>query len=160
MESGPKRKPVIERFFRLINKTPSCWIWIGSCYKNGYGSFGVGIWKEGTFKNTYAHRVSYELHKGPIPIGLCVLHKCDNPPCVNPDHIWLGTTADNVRDKVNKKRHGFGEKNSQAILKEKDIIEIRKLHNDGMKQIEIAKKFPVHKGTIWQIVNRLSWKHI
>lgn len=160
MVSGPKRKSIVDRFYKLVDKTSICWNWIGSKYKNGYGSFGVGIWREGTFKNAYAHRISFELHNGPIPPGLCVLHKCDNRGCVNPSHLFLGTQAENIRDMVMKKRHDFGEKNAMAKLKESDIHEIRKLSHEGMTQKEIASHFPVKEDAIGAIIRGENWKHI
>lgn len=85
------------RFFRFIKKD-DCWNWIGSIGKNGYGYFSKNS------KAASAHRVSWEIHNGQIPDGLCVLHKCDNRKCVNPDHLFIGTYYDNIHDKINKGR--------------------------------------------------------
>lgn len=89
----------------FVNKTGSCWVWTGGLARGGYGIFmlkSIGIGKK-KFKR--AHRYSWEIHFGEIPNQLLVLHKCDNPPCVNPDHLFLGTQTDNVRDLVQKGRH-------------------------------------------------------
>src|SRR5689334_22633122 len=83
--------------------TDECWEWNGRTDKNGYGSLGVRIDRQR--KTLTAHRVSHELNIGPVPIGMFVLHRCDNPACVNPSHLWLGTHTDNMKDMVNKRRH-------------------------------------------------------
>jgi hypothetical protein len=90
-----------ERFERRTVRGPGCWSWAGAT-RNGYGVLGRGGRAEGL---VYAHRLSWELQHGPIPEGGCVLHRCDNPPCTNPDHLWLGTKADNNRDMAAKGRH-------------------------------------------------------
>jgi len=96
----PKHLSVKERFFEKVNKTNSCWLWTGALTSRGYGSFGV----EG--KVTSAHRYSYQIHIGKIPKGLIICHSCDVPACVNPEHLWAGTTSDNMKDMVAKNRNG------------------------------------------------------
>lgn len=91
-----------ERLWAKVDRTESCWIWTGGTNIKGYGCIGLGERGRG---KALAHRVSWELAFGPIPDGLWVLHHCDNPPCVRPDHLWLGTAADNNRDMVAKGRH-------------------------------------------------------
>ena len=90
-----------ERLERFTVRGPGCWGWIGAT-SSGYGRLGRGGRGEGL---VYAHRLSWELRNGPIPEGMCVLHRCDNPPCSNPDHLFLGTKADNNRDMSVKGRH-------------------------------------------------------
>ena len=93
--------PMEQRFWAQVRKGRGCWTWVGNLAAKGYGKIrtaGRGsAW-------LYAHRASWQLHNGPIPNGLCVLHRCDNPPCVNPEHLWLGTWADNNRDMALKGR--------------------------------------------------------
>lgn len=98
---GPKPKSIEERFWSKVVTNPGeCWEWAGSKHRHGHGQIYIGA---GT-PAQYAHRVSWEIHKGPIPKGVVVRHSCDNPGCVNPDHLELGTQADNVRDMVERGR--------------------------------------------------------
>lgn len=90
---------IVDRFLRHVSKTSKCWIWNGAVNNKGYGVFRING------KNYYAHRIAHEIFKGTIPDGLLVCHHCDNPPCVRPDHLFIGTISDNARDMVSKKRH-------------------------------------------------------
>ena len=119
------KQPLEQRFFTYIKKTKTCWNWFGDIGVNGYGRF----WYEG--KTVYAHRLSYMLHKGEITNNLCILHICDNPKCVNPKHLFLGTNKKNTTDRNNKGRQARGEFSGMAKLKEKDILQIRQLYEKG-----------------------------
>lgn len=89
----------LTRFWEKVMKTDNCWLWIGARERGGYGCIQI---KHNNFR---AHRLSWELHHGTVPTGMHVLHTCDNPPCVNPTHLFLGTSLDNMADKVRKGRH-------------------------------------------------------
>ena len=91
-------RTLLERFFLKVKKTRKCWLWQGGIEKNGYGRIKIKGRKVGV------HRLSYELHQGPIVDGLFVLHRCDTPPCVNPEHLYLGTQKQNIRDCVSRER--------------------------------------------------------
>jgi hypothetical protein len=93
------------RFWSKVRITPECWLWTARHTRKGYGMF-----KQGSL-DRLAHRVAWEEVNGPIPPGLCVLHKCDNPPCVRPDHLFLGTQADNIADRDAKGRQARGDRN-------------------------------------------------
>lgn len=143
-----------KEFFSRVTKTKSCWIWTGTRVSRGYGR----VRDQGQEK--YAHRVSYELTKGKIPKGLCVCHRCDNPSCVRPRHLFLGTMADNMKDRNNKNRHAHGERMGSAKLKPEEIMEIRFLYDFGMRQQWLGEIYGVFASTISLIVNLKSWAHL
>jgi hypothetical protein len=108
-------------------------------------------------KNLRAHRAAYEVYVGPIPVGMLVCHTCDNPKCVNPDHLWLGTEADNTTDKVRKGRGRHGESMTLSKLSNAAVREIRASH---MSIYEAAEKFGVSPVTAWKARTGLTWKRI
>lgn len=154
-----------ERFWRFVDKDGKsidyvegkCWKWLGDIRQNGYGRFWLGD------KSVPAHRYSYEIHVGQVLAGVLVLHKCDNPECTNPDHLFLGTQQDNINDKVKKGRlqNQNGENNPGAKLTEKDVIEIRRLYSTGnYLQREIAAMFNMPLSSINQVIKMKRWKHL
>src|SRR5215467_2952229 len=131
-----------ERFERHIERVASgCWEWQTSL-SSGYGVFNINQ------RIHVAHRVAWMLYRGDIPDGLCVLHRCDNRRCVNPDHLFLGTRADNTADMLMKGREARGSRMPNAILTADDIPTIRQLWESGMKSAEIAALFGVARQTI------------
>ena len=100
-----------ERFLAKVVKTDGCWKWIGATTSSGYGCIGLG-----RRRKLQAHRVSYELYVGEIPEGRMVLHRCDNPPCCNPDHLFIGTQTDNMRDAARKGRN-IAQKQPEVIVR-------------------------------------------
>jgi len=145
-----------ERFAKSVVKTDGCWIWKASRDKNGYGIFRGEL---AGVLFTRAHRFSYALHTGDLLVGMQALHTCDNPCCVNPDHLFSGTIADNMRDKVQKgrSRAPVGEQNGHAILTERQV---RRILKDPRPYAEIASEYNVAASTIGSIKQRYSWKHI
>lgn len=154
-------KPNVEsKFWARVSRGQECWVWDGPKYRNGYGQFYVGNnISEG------AHRFSYKVALGEIPIGMMVLHRCDNRPCVRPDHLFLGTSLDNVRDMFSKgrnapkerlrnRRPNNGELNGNARLRAEDVIAIRSSHGNTS---EWAERFSVAPRTVWAIRTRRLW---
>ncbi len=139
------------RLFNNVYITDGCWIWMGSRNRLGYGYF----YYKG--KHTRAHRASYQIFNT-TPIGnLYVLHKCNNPTCVNPEHLYAGTPADNMRDKVNSGRSTQGEKHPSAKLNYKKVALIRALSKEGASQNIMASHFGVNQSQISRIVHNRLW---
>ena len=138
-----------------IDKKTGCWNWKGSRHKQGYGT------KAFAGKRIKTHRLFYEIFIGKIPERICVCHKCDNPPCCNPDHLFIGTYKDNMQDMIKKNRSNFlvGEKCKRASFKNEDILEIRRLY-PSVTQAELARRYKRSEGAIASIIHRRSWKHI
>lgn len=147
---------VEDRFWTYVDKTGDCWLWLGSNNGVGYGQIRLC----GTLK--YAHRISYELKYGPVPSGLYVLHKCDTPSCINPDHLFIGRQVDNVKDMITKGRdnHARGSRIYLAKLTEENIVEIRKLFTTGLTQQKIADLYNVSDTAISDIFNHRTWNHV
>lgn len=152
---------LIQRFWSYVDKTNHCWKWNAGLFPNGYGQFRVGNNK------VKAHRFSWIINGGFIPKGYCILHKCDNPKCVNPNHLFLGTHKDNSVDRERKKRGAynlkpqFGEKNGSSKLKGKTVITIRYLHRYfGYSFSALSIRFEISKSQIANIIHRRSWRHI
>lgn len=166
------RRSLASRFWSKVNKTDGCWLWTASLMqrrdsrnrdnKHRYGRF--------TLRNRpiTAHRMAWILTHGEIPNGLWVLHRCDVPQCVRPDHLFLGTVADNVADMCAKGRQNLepahaaaraknGEKNSLAKLTWEQVREIRRLHSEGYGNGEIGRRFGVSHSHVWQIVKHKAW---
>lgn len=175
-----KIKDIKDRFNKNIifsDNPDDCWIWKGARNSFGYGRFGVpgnsGI---------YAHRFSYEMHKGKIENKLFVCHSCDNPSCVNPKHLWLGTAKDNIHDMINKNRNASGYKEGKNGKKIKNKFPFRmqfhgsshpcsKLNEEIVKEIKIkllkgirgsvlAREYDISEQVINTIKHGKSWKHV
>lgn len=155
----PKAKPPIERFMAKVEQIPfhTCWEWTGTLNSSGYG------WLWNGNKNQAAHRFSYEYFNGEISEKSLVCHKCDNPACVNPAHLFLGTDAANAKDKVKKGRQSRtnGMKAGKLCkLKDEDIFEIRKLRASGLSQQKIADRFGISQFAVSAILMKKRWGHI
>lgn len=151
--------PMEERFWLLVERSPGCWEWGGNRMSNGYGRIGVDR------KKVLAHRASWLIHNGPIPDGVFVCHHCDNPPCVNPDHLFLGTQRDNIHDMLAKGRHQsqahLGEDHGMALLTEDNVRAMRAEYAaGGLTQKELAVRYGVDQTTISKAICGKTWKHI
>lgn len=142
---------------KIVVAENGCFIFVGSLNADGYGK--MDIWED---HSVTTHRLAWELEFGEIPDGLCVLHNCpggDNPACVNPAHLFLGTSIDNRADCVSKNRHAKGERQGHAKLTVDQVREIRRLQNDYSRSV-LAGKFGVSKRTVQFIIQGKTWKSV
>lgn len=164
---------IIKRFnkFFVAGDPASCWMFTGSRNKMGYGKFYAKP------RMRYAHRMAYQIAHGPFQEDLLVCHTCDNPSCVNPSHLFLGNHTDNARDMLRKKRNNHqrgdqhfnrrhpelvrrGEMSPNVKLKTEQVVAIKRLLKEGLKQTEIAEMFGVKAATISSIKCGHNWKHV
>lgn len=162
-----KHKPAIERVMPKVIPIPwsGCWIFMGALNDSGYGIVGKGGRGSG---NDRAHRVTYQYFRGPIPDGMFVCHHCDVPSCCNPEHLFLGTNNDNMRDCREKGRaskpprnpHVVGVVHPGAKLDDEKVRLIRELRREGWTLQALADKFGVGDVTIHHITKRNRWRHV
>ena len=151
-----KQPAAISRLWRKVRKGDGCWEWTGSTSSKGYGYF-----KPGPGERTSVHRFSYELATGQSAAGKVVCHRCDNRRCVRPDHLFLGTPADNHHDAVQKGRNARGVMVPTHKFTDEQVAAIREEHATGaIGYRPLARKYKVHRDTIWRLVSRKSWKHV
>jgi hypothetical protein len=157
-----KSRGMIDRLLSgLMGDEDKCWNWQGYLASDGYGVLLVNADTPTGYTTARAHRLMFEAVKGNIPPGMMVCHKCDNPACVNPAHLWLGTAADNSRDMVNKGRKKKGVEHHNAKLSVETVLEIRQIHASGTATLpELAKRFALAVSHVHRIVTRKSWGHI
>jgi len=160
------KKTLEERFWAKVDKNGpvpahcpelgNCWVWTNAKHDFGYGK----IWASASYPED-AQRVSWKLAYGPIPPGMYVLHRCDNPPCVRPEHLFLGTHKENMQDMTAKGRHGVfdraGEKNGNAKLTEAQVVEIRERAAAGERGLTLAAEYGLHFNKISAILHGRSW---
>lgn len=142
------------RFWGKVTKGEGCWNWTGSRNSDGYGQFRC----DG--KARKAHRVSFVIANGGIRDGLCVCHRCDNPSCVNPEHLFAATHQVNMKDCAKKGRMHLGEKCANSKLTAGDVIEIRRAYHAGETQHSIGRRYGISQVTVFKIVNRRTWPHV
>lgn len=153
-----------ERFWSKVDKSGDCWLWTASRDGRGYGHFGIKGKMEGS------HRVSWWLDSGEWPKGLCVLHKCDNPLCVRPEHLFIGSQHENMADMSNKGRRSAGDKhsitqrgmnNGRSKLTEVQVLESRQLYSTGMfTQQTLAFLYGISQVHMGRILNKENWRHV
>lgn len=151
-----QRRSLEERFWAKVDKRgpDECWPWLGYIMPNGYGQTSLGG------KHIYAHRTSWMLSGRDIPFGMCVLHKCDFRRCVNPAHLWIGSVADNDRDRDEKGHTAKGEQGGMAKLTTAEVLQIRALSKDGVPGIVLSNQFNVSRATICRTIHRRCWSHV
>lgn len=150
---SPTLEQYAEKFWKRVDKSePSgCWTWQGYCQRFGHGWLGSRF--------GLAHRFAWKLLRGPLADDVCLLHHCDNPPCVNPDHLYIGDRKDNMRDKVARGRVQKGQDSALARLKDEDVREIRRLKAEKTAG-EVGAMFGITASHIFHIWARRAWKHL
>jgi hypothetical protein len=141
--------PLQVRFWRYVSKSSGCWLWTGKRERNGYGRIQQGG-KDSPLIG--AHRLSYEIHHGPIPAGMVVMHSCDNPACVNPAHLSVGTFKQNTADMARK-----GRRRGRIILTSEQVAAIRASNEPART---VAPLYGVSKSAIWAVRTGQNWKDI
>ncbi len=139
-------------FWRHVKKTRGCWIWTGAKDPKGYGKFCSRR------KNFFAHRFAWISEVGPTDLLVC--HRCDNPACVRPSHLFVGTQADNLRDMFAKGRAIVGENHHGAKLTSAKVRELRRLRDEGMEYAELGERFGVSMQSAWDAAVGRTWGHV
>lgn len=147
---------IVNRFWSKVKggNPNECWEWQRGKTHDGYGVFGLHR------KNMRAHRVAWKIINGKIPTNLHVLHRCDNPGCVNPAHLFLGTNDDNIADRQAKKRQAKGTGINCVRLTENDVLKIRVMLANGISERKVANIFGVSRGAIQGIKYNITWRHV
>jgi hypothetical protein len=144
-----------DRLFAKVTKTDNCWNWNGCVNNMGYGMINFGNVPR------LAHRISWMISNGEIQDDMCVLHKCDNPLCVRPDHLFLGTRQANMRDMITKERQCRGEAKSNSKLSALAVRIARRLNLEHRMSIkDIASVFSVDRRVMYDVIKGRSWKHV
>jgi hypothetical protein len=168
---APKARPLADRFWEKVRKNFDCWEWTGAKFPSGYGAFQV---RRG--HSARAHRVAFELTNGqPLGKGALVCHRCDNPGCVRPDHLYLGTPASNMLDRSERGRApagdahysrfrpevlARGERHGNSRLTARQVLELRAAHSRGEATRALARKYGISQRAAVCIVNGITWKHL
>ncbi len=154
-----RAQPIAERFWSKVDKSGpviraelgACWIWTGARSRKGYGLIVMSLARN----RIKAHRESFRMANGDFEASLLVCHHCDNPPCVNPAHLFLGTTADNAADRIKK-----GRVSSRSRLSVASVLEIRSCYESGLATRTIAEQFSLPFRLVMSIISGRSWKHV
>jgi hypothetical protein len=146
-----------DRFWAKVDKSGDCWLWTSTRSGNGYGQF----WLDGRYRP--AHQVAWEIATGrDFPLGMQACHTCDTPLCVRPDHLFVGTPADNQADKVDKGRQfrPIGELHPNRVLSDERVRQIRRMRLRGLRQSAIAAEIGCHQSTVSLVLSGHIWSHV
>jgi hypothetical protein len=152
--SGQAWMSLKDRFWLKVEKLDDCWIWKGNLSRQGYGTI------KDNKKSVAAHRVSWRLHNGDIPDGMIIMHKCDNPLCVRPDHLELGTKQDNMLDMKRKGRNTFNSRHGGSLLTDDQVLELRKRYYAGESVHILSKDYNIVIRSVYPIISGQNYKHL
>lgn len=159
VEGRLMRTPLADRFWPKVRKGPGCWVWIAARNPDGRG-----VIRDENSRMDLSARVAWRLANGPIPRGQQVCHRCDNTSCVRPNHLFLGTQLDNVRDASMKRRmvgnRTNGDQRSYSKLDGAGAAQLRRLRASGLTYAELAAKFSISRALVWQVLSRRRWAHV
>ena len=148
----PRKLPLLERFWKKVNKTDGCWLWTGALRPDGYARMGIEK------KMYYVHRVSWQLTRGAIPPNMNALHRCDVKHCVNPKHLYIGTDKDNCRDRQ-QRNPVDPERRPNAVMTWEKVFQLRNLHSRGTPTTTLSRLFGIDIGHTWRIAVGQLWKN-
>ena len=174
---GPKRRDNEARFWSKVEKTDGCWLWRAGLDEDGYGKFAITLPRGSRPKQRHvrAHHYAYELAHAPLPASTLLMHTCDTPACVRPEHLRIGTQRENIADRDAKGRAPRGLRNGaytrpervrrgarhgNAKLTDADVIEMRRLARDGERSGALAARFGVDRSRVQAIVSGRAWRHL
>jgi hypothetical protein len=149
-------------FWSRVHKSDGCWLWTAGGSR-GYGHARVPVRLRHLMNGstvTQAHGVAWVLERGQLPDGAFLCHHCDNPPCVRPDHMFIGTNADNMRDMCRKGRQPCGARIHTAKLTDDVVRAIRARHRIGERQAALAREYGLNDGTVSRLVRGRIWRHV
>lgn len=152
-------KSVSEKFWSKVCQTDNCWLWIGA-KRGNYGAIQIRRARKDKRIVLSAHHISWWLHFGEIPKGLYVLHRCDVPLCVRPEHLFLGTLAENNADAARKGRTAKGERHGNSKLATDVVLAIRSRYANGIGVTAIVKEFGTSFSNTYRIIRREIWRHV
>lgn len=159
MGHGNCKGPAEDRFHARVDvRGPDdCWEWTAGRIPGGYGA----LWDNAIGRVRHTHRFAWELANGrAVPEGMVICHHCDNPPCCNPAHLFVGTQADNHADRGAKRRHSHGSRHYAAKLTEASVRELRRRAEVGESVNALAREFGITQGTAWKVFHRKTWRHV
>lgn len=160
IESALRDERAIARFWSKVRKGDSCWEWTAGAFRGGYGCFHIANKSRWRACSVKASRFAWAIENGRVPFGLLVRHTCDNPACVRPSHLIVGTQTDNMRDAVVRGRQSRGEGRPLAKMTDERVRALRERRAQGISFMQLAREFGISDWTVRGICGGRRWKHV